>query len=107
MTRVRGVVGGDRLDRPVAEAVDQRRAVVTAPERWVHLQVRVERAKGLVRQAEVMRGHLRRRRHARGASRANGVDRLAGGDVQDVHGPPLEGGERQVRSTITLSAIDG
>ena len=45
LQRVRGVVGGDALDRAVAQALDQRLAVGLGAQRWVHLEAtRVEAA---------------------------------------------------------------
>ena len=49
--RVRRVIGGDDADRAVAERVDERAAVVLRAQRRVHLQIRVERAHGLVGEA--------------------------------------------------------
>ena len=63
--RVRRVVGGDAGDRPVAERLDQRLAVVLGPERRVHLHVRVERADRLVGEHEMVRRDLRGRRALR------------------------------------------
>ena len=56
---VRRVVGGDALDRAVAQALDQRLAVGLAAQRRVHLEAaRVEAADLLVGEAEVVRGGL-------------------------------------------------
>ena len=53
---VRGVVGGDAVDRAVAQALDQRLAVGLGAQRRVHLEaVRVEAAHLLVGEAEVVR----------------------------------------------------
>ena len=60
LRRVRGVVGGDALDRAVAQALDQRLAVGLGAQRRVHLEaVRVEAADRLVGEAEVVRASPR------------------------------------------------
>ena len=56
---VGGVVGGDALDRAVAQALDQRLAVGLGAQRRVHLEApRVEAADLLVGEAEVVRARL-------------------------------------------------
>ena len=56
LRRVRRVVGGDAVDRAVAQALDQRLAVALGAQRRVHLEaVRVEAAHLLVGEAEVVR----------------------------------------------------
>ena len=52
------MVGRDRSDRAVAQRVEQRGAIVLGAQRGIHLHVRVERAHGFVRQAEVVRRRL-------------------------------------------------
>ena len=63
--RVRGVVGRDGGNRPVAQAGDQCLPVFLGSQRRVHLHVGIERAHRLVGQAQVVRRHLRGRGDAR------------------------------------------
>ena len=97
VTRVRRVVGRDRLDRPVAERVDQRCAIVVRPQRRVHLHVGIERAHRVLGQAEVVRRGLARVAWTPG--RAGAAERLHGlacGEVEQVERPLLVRGEREV-----------
>ena len=96
LPRVRRVIGGDGADRSVAERLDQGLAVRLRAEGRVHLHVGVERPHGLVRQAEMVRGHLRRGLEAGGLPAAQRVDGLTGGEVQKVERPLLVRGEGQV-----------
>ncbi len=60
---MRRVVGGDDVDRPVAEALDHRRTIGLFAQRRIHLEVRVVAAavrERLVGQHEVMRRDLGR-----------------------------------------------
>ena len=73
VTRMRRVIRGDRADRTVAERVEERDPVVLGAERRVHLEVRIERAHGVVRQAEVVRRDLGGRFDARLSRSPQGV----------------------------------
>ena len=67
------VIRGDRADRTVAERLEECDPVVLGAERRVHLEVRVERAHRVVRQAEVVRRDLGGRFDARLACSPQGV----------------------------------
>ena len=107
VARVRRVVGRDRLDRPVAERLEQRLPVRLGAERRVHLQVRVERADDLVGEAQVVRRDLavactpaaRARRSSSTDSRAERCRRWSGCSSYAA--------SARSRPTITLSATDG
>ena len=91
---VRGVVGGDALDRAVAQPLDQRLAVALFAQRRVHLRpVRVEAADRLVGEAEVVRAGLGADLHAGGLGGADRLDRLGGGEVLDVDAGALVAGQ--------------
>ena len=97
LRRVRGVVGGDALDRAVAQALDQGLAIGLGAQRRVHLEaLRVEAAHLLVGEAEVVRRGLAADLHAGRLGRAHGLDRLGGGEVLDVDAAALVAGERGV-----------
>ena len=90
LARVRGMVGGDRRDRAVAQRLEQRLAVGLGAERRVHLHVRVERAHRLVGEAEMVRRHLAGRGDARPRAPARVLDGLRGprGASGGSAGPP-------------------
>jgi hypothetical protein len=94
--RVRRVIRGHAPNRAVTECLDECEPVVLGPKRRVHLQVRVERAHRLVGQAEVVRGHFRRRDNAAHERRPQRLDRLGGREVHDVHRTLLVPGECEV-----------
>ena len=108
LARVRGVVGGDAVDRARAQRLDQRLAVGLGPQRRVHLEVRVERPHRLVGEQQVVRrglaGHLRARRLARARSPrpSRARTRAARGC-----GPPRRRASAQSRATIVDSDTDG
>src|SRR5258708_33400387 len=56
--RVRGVVGGDAIDRAVEQAGEQRGAVFGGAQRRIHLEIRVVLSDVFIDQREVMRGDL-------------------------------------------------
>ena len=91
---VRRVVGGDALDRAVAEAGDQRLAVGLGAQRRVHLEaLRVEAADLLVGQAEVVRAGLGADLDPGRLGGGDRLDRLGGGEVLDVDAGVLVAGE--------------
>lgn len=57
---VRGVVGGDGVNRPVREGFDDGFEMFAAAQRGAHLRVRVVVAHGFVREREVVRRHFAR-----------------------------------------------
>ena len=96
---MRRVVGGDDVDRPVAQALDHRVAVGLLAQRRVHLQVRVVAAalvQRLVGQDEVMRRHLGRDRDAAVLAGAHRAQRLARAHVRDVDAAAGHLGQRDV-----------
>jgi hypothetical protein len=74
LDRVRSVIGGDRIDRPVREAVAECITVLGRTEWRVHLQVGVVRLQIFVREGQVVRGHLRGHPDALGLRAANELD---------------------------------
>ncbi len=94
--RVGSVVCRDRADRAVAERLDQGAPVLLGTQRRVHLHVRIERAHGLVGQAEVVRRHLSGGPNSRCARAPELVDRLARRHVQQVERTALVPGQREV-----------
>ena len=94
--RVRCVIRRDSGDRAVLQRLHQRGAVGRRPQRGIHLDVRVERANGDVREAEVVRRHLGRRRDTVGACAAQGLHRLPRRQVQQVQRLSLVRSEREV-----------
>ena len=86
---VRGVVGGDRVDGAVEQALDERLAVLAGAQRRVDLEDRVVAGEQLGAQREVVRGHLRGDPDAARLRPAHDVEPLGGADVRDVH--PLTG----------------
>ncbi len=94
--RVWRVVGGDRLDRPVAERVEQRCAIELCAQRRVHLHVRVERAHDVVREHEMVRRHFCSRRDAGGAGAAKRGHGFRRRKMEQMDGLSFVGGEREV-----------
>ena len=80
--RVRRVIGGDAVEGAVAQALEEREAVGFGAERRVHLRVRVERANGLVGEAEVVWRHLG---GDRDTARLGGADRGDRGSRRHMH----------------------
>ena len=105
---VRRVVGRDAVDRPVAQALDQRLAVVLGAQRRVHLEAGVEAADRLVGEGQVVRrrlaGDLRRPRPWRARSpRPRRARRGAGrGSAR-----PRRGRAQQSRAIIVDSETAG
>src|SRR6201999_4309307 len=94
---VRRVVGGDGLDRAVAQAGDQRLAVGLGAQRRVHLEAgRVEAADLVVGEAEGIRAGLGAGLDSGGLGGGDGLDRLGGGEVLDVDPGVLVAGQRRV-----------
>jgi hypothetical protein len=87
------VVGGDAVERARAQRLDQRLAVVLGAQRRVHLEVGVERAHGVVGQAEVVRRDLRAELDALGLGALDRDHRLPRRDVLDVDPAALVAGD--------------
>ena len=110
VARVRRVVGGDALDRAVAQALDQRLAVVLGAQRRVHLEaVRVEAAHLLVGEAEVVRGRLAADPHpARPWRRARASTDSRRGEVLEVDAArPRSAASAASRAIIVDSETEG
>ena len=58
LPRMRGVVGGDGVDRAVDDALDERLDVGLRAQRWVDLEQRVEATQSVLRERQVVRRHL-------------------------------------------------
>src|SRR5207342_949155 len=94
---VRGVIGGDAVDRPVEQSRDQGLAVGLGAQRRVHLvAARVEAAHRLVGEAEMVGRDLAGDLDAGGLSGAHGLDRLDRREVLDVDAAALVAGDRRV-----------
>ena len=90
------MIGGDGVDRPVLEPRHERRDVVAAAERWIHLVHRIHRLDGRVREAEVMWGDLCGDGQAIHLGGANQSDRLGATHVLDVISDTGFRNERQI-----------
>src|SRR5690606_8772787 len=94
--RVRGVVGGDRVDGAVGQRGPQRVDVLARADRRVDLEDRVVGGHHGVVQVEVVRGDLGGHPHAAGLGGPDQLDRAPRGDVRDVQPRPDPGGQDQV-----------
>ena len=82
LARVRCMVGGDRVDRPVEQRGAERVDVGLLAQRRVHLEHRVEARAAFVREHQVLRRALGRDAHAFGLRGAHQVRGLRGGEMQ-------------------------
>ena len=95
---VRGVVGGDRVDRAIGEPRLHRGDVRVGAQRWVDLEDRIERRARGVREREVVRRRLGGDRQAARLRAAHELHGTRRGEVQEVEARPGGGGEDAVTS---------
>ena len=93
---VRGVVGGEDLDRAVLEAADHRLDVVPGAQGRAHLVVGVEAPESLVGESEVVRARLGGDADPPPLAFANELDGACGRDVLDVEPAAGDLGEADV-----------
>ncbi len=96
---MRGVVGGDHINGPVAQAFDHRQPIGLLAQRRIHLQVRVVTGtlgQFLIVEGEVMRCHFTCHLDAARLALAHGPQRLPRTHVRQMHASTGQLRERDV-----------